>query len=216
MLVTLDDMKDYLGLAASNITYDDFLEAQLTLISAAVEGYCGRVFGQDDYVQTFYRDEFVQDYIKELFLYHYPVNSITEILEDGTALTDYRLQGSSGRIVKTDDGIKIHWFQGIDELQITYNAGYASLPSEIDATIKSLVQERYNKHISGINVSFGNNVQRVSIPGVMSLDFDYTLSANSRKTKYGMILGDYVNILDPFRSERYSGQEIHIAYVEAT
>ncbi len=36
----------------------------------------------------------------------------------------------------------------------------------------------------------------------MSIDFDYTLQANERKTGFGMILGNYVNILDQYRSER--------------
>ena len=65
----------------------------------------------------------------------------------------------------------------------------------------TVVDERNNK-INNIAPNFGSNVQRLSIPGTMSIDFDYTLQANERSSSFGMFLGNYINVVDYYRSER--------------
>jgi len=101
----------------------------------------------------------------------------------------------------------------LQELEVEYTAGYSDIPSVIEDVVFNVVEQRYNKKASGVALSFGNDVQRVSIPGVMSVDFDYTLQANERQSKYGMILGNYGNVLDPWRSERALIGEIKDNYV---
>ena len=75
--------------------------------------------------------------------------------------------------------------------------------------------ERYNKKSSGVDLNFGSDVQRVSIPGAISIDFDYSLSNNERKSAYGVILGSNSNILDDWRSERSVIGSGKLEYVEA-
>jgi hypothetical protein len=65
-----------------------------------------------------------------------------------------------------------------------------------------LIEERYNKKVAGVALNFGSDVQRLSVPGVMSIDFDYTLQNNERDSKFGMFIKGYANVLDSFRSER--------------
>lgn len=200
MLVSLSDFKSYYGITSSD--NDTFLSAQLALISDIVEAYCGRKFSLATYEQTFYVDDYsIFDESKGLFLYHYPVvevvsaelDSGVDFIEEGTL----RLHKPSG-LIRNKEGL----FQGSETLVVTYQAGVSSIPTIIKEVILSIVKERYNKKISGIDLNFGSDVQSVSITGVMSIAYDYTLQSNDRKTRYGNILQNWVNVLDPMRSER--------------
>lgn len=210
-LVTLDDMKTYLGIPLPDTAYDVFLQQQLDIISASIEGYCGRKFAQATYTQVFEAQDMpTNTNVSYLHMYHYPTISITSVKEkldtDETVVTTYTNHQPTGKIYKTDDSNgRENWFQeygNTSQVEIVYDAGYATTPLPIQDVVYAIVEQRYNKKISGIAISFGDDVQRISIPGVMSIDFDYTLQANERKSAYGMILGNYSNVLDQYRSER--------------
>lgn len=217
LLVTLSDMKSRLGITGT--TYDDFLTEQITMVSEAIENYCGRVFTSTTYTQTYYGDDYRNDNDAEkLITFHYPVTAVTSIKEirkdsDGndsetTTLTtdEFRHHPDSGIFKKTySSGQPRFWFTEygyVSRVEIVYTAGYVTIPFTIQEVVYALVTERYNKHVNNLNINFGNDVQRISIPGVMSVDFDYTLQANERKNAFGMILGNYANVLDMYRSER--------------
>jgi len=228
MLVSLADMKTYLDI--TNDDYNDFLTSQITIVSDAIEGYCGRKILSAAYVQTFYGHDYKDDLsAKKLLTYHYPIQSIGSIkeiekLNDGseneTALTidEFLLNTSNGMIFKTEiNGIRKYWFTEYgynSRVVIQYTAGFNSTPPVIEDVVYALVSERYSKKINGMDVNFGSDVQRVSIPGVMSIDFDYTLQANERKAQFGMIIGNYANVLDAYKSERKVIGEIRENYVE--
>jgi hypothetical protein len=194
MLVTLAEMKTYLGIVTN--TYDAFLTEQIQLFSAAIENYCGRKFNVASYTEKFYAEDFDKPQ-KYLETFHYPITSVTSIKEDDVVITEYRLQANFGRF--TSNSL---FFLYTKLLEISYAAGYAVVPAEVKSVVYSLVEERYNKKISGVSLNFGQDVQRISIPGTISIDFDYTLNNNERKNKYGVLLGSYVNILDSYRSGR--------------
>jgi len=212
MLVTLANMKLYLGIPTLTTTYDTFLTEQITMISSAIENYCGRKFNSTSYTQIFYKEDLEDDKISlGVFLYHFPTITITSVTEyisgASTLLTagEYRVHLPSSTLYKIEDGSKSTWLCGADDasyVTVVFVAGYATIPPEIDTVVKSLVEERYRKKISGIDLGFGNDVQRVSIPGTISIDFDYSLQTNERKNAFGMLIGNYGNVLDFFRSER--------------
>ncbi len=205
-LVTLADMKDYLGITDGS--QDTYLTSELALFDSAVQNYCNRIFEQNTYIETIYYDDFSDDF--SYLLYHYPAVNVTSVIEKAPNSTDesrsFRVNKKVGELVLTDDsGVRTRLFTNYTVgayLEITYDAGYATVPLEIQEAIKSLIQARYNKKQSGIDLNFGSNVQRINITGVMGIDFDYTLNNNERSNKYGMLLGDYLNIFDSFRSER--------------
>lgn len=198
MLVTLAEMKSYLGVQTSDTSHDTFLTEQINLISDVIEAYTRRVFSSASYAQTFYRTDFDQTH--ELSLFHFPLVSVTSIVEDGTTLDSslYRINKPTGIITRPDS----YFFSCPVETVVTYTAGYAAIPSPIKSVVYTLVQERYNKKNSGVDLNFGSDVQRISIPGAISIDFDYSLSNNDRKTPFGTILGSQINVLDYYRSER--------------
>lgn len=223
-LVTLSDVKDYLG--ESTATYDTFLQMQIDLFSSAVEGYCNRKFLAADYTQTYYRSDYTERERSCSFeLYHFPLNSIASVTEIETVngidyptvldASEYR-SGETGRLVKLSCGLVIPWFNNIrsnSRIEVVYNSGYATTPEVVKHTIYRLIESEYNKKKTGVAQNFGSNVQRVSIPSVISIDFDYSLQANERSSKFGMIIGDYANTLDYYRSMRILTGNLEEKYV---
>lgn len=197
MLVTLNEMKDYLGIPFATTTYDGFLTEQITVISEAIEKYCGRKFSSATYTQTIYKDQFENKNDKTIYLLHYPLKTINTIKLDNVNITGYRIEYDYSRITKIDGFIN----DG-EELVINYTAGYDVIPAPIRQTVFSLVEEKYNKKKAGIPVNFGNDVQSIAIAGTISISYDYSLQANDRKGAFGMILGNYLNVIDMYRSER--------------
>lgn len=193
MLVTLSDVKSYLGITGT--TYDAFLTEQITLVSDTIEAYCRRKFLSASYTQTFYSDE--NSPSKTLSLFMYPVISVASVVADDVAVTGYRTNKGTGILTRPDS----YFFLG-KETVVTYTAGFTTLPTPIRQVIYSLMEERYNKKVSGVAINFGSDVQRVSIPGTISIDFDYTLQNNERTSAFGTILGSYVNSLSYYRSHR--------------
>ena len=214
MIASLADVKTYLGISTS--TDDAWLQQQIDLVTNAIEGYCERVFSQGSYVQTFYRDQFDRDAtLKEMMLYHYPLIGITSIVEKcnssdpGIPVIDYRFHLPTAKLTKTCGS----FFWNGNILEVTFTAGYATIPPVIMGTLCGIVQERYNKKLNGIDVNFGSDVQRISIPGTISIDYDYSLTSNERKTPFGNIVGNYANILDSFRSDRAIVGNVRAEYV---
>jgi hypothetical protein len=208
-LVTLADMKAYLG--ETSTTYDTFLQEQIDLVSDVVEAYCRRSFTVDTYEQTLYNTDYPAG--TSLNTFHFPVASVASIEEDGVVLsnTEYRVNLATGTIIRLNGGR----FFIAKETVVTYDAGYATLPTPIRSVIYSLVQERYNKKVSGADLNFGSDVQRISIPGAISIDFDYSLTNNDKNSTFGVILGSQSNILDYYRSERTILGEGKLIYVVA-
>lgn len=229
-LVALADLKNYLGETTTN--YDIFLQSQIDLFSSTIENYCNRKFLSNTYTQTFYYDDYRNEESKDLWLFHYPntaINSIKEIttyngVDSETLLTasQYRINKKNGYVRRLENDVPTSWFNvssffsvsGFNSrIEVEYVSGYVSTPLEIVDVMYNLIEERYLKKKAGVQVNFGNDVQRISVPGVMSIDFDYSLQANERKSKFGMILGNYGNVLDFYRSERAIVGEIKETYI---
>ena len=227
MIVELSDLKTYLNITGTD--YDAFLTGQISLFTSAVENYCGRKFDQASYTQTFYFSDYNDgNYDSKLYLFHFPLISVTEIKKittnvygvDEEEVVDssyYRVHKGQAKITRICDGLEQDWFSGLDSntrFEVAHTAGFAVKPADIQYAVFELIEERYNKEINGIATNFGNNVQRLSIPGTMSIDFDYTLQANERKSSFGMFLGNYINVFDHYRSERAIIGEIKENYVD--
>lgn len=206
-LDSLSNVKARLGISSTE--YDSFLTAQIQLISDVIESYCGRVFSATDWVQTFHRLS-----TRRLVAFHYPIISVASLEEDGVPfpvgkLFIHRPTGTASK----DDFSRIRG----EVVTLSYRAGYETIPSPILGVLDGLVEERYNKKIKGVDLNFGKDVQRVSIPGSISIDFDYSLSSNERSSAFGMILGSYGNVLDYYRSDRAvipAGDIRNAAYVD--
>ena len=192
--------------------YDDFLTTNLDVISQAVEEYCRRKFLSATYKQTWYEEDLPSH--DKLFTFHFPLTAVASVKVDGSTTavdTDYyRVNKDVGLILPR----RPNFPNVCEKIEIEYTAGYTTLPATIEEVVCQLVQERYNKKKAGIQMNFGSDVQRVSVPGVISIDFDYSLQTNERKSALGVILGNMLNVLDSYRSERTIIGDGKIEYVE--
>lgn len=218
MLVSLSDIKDYLGIVDGS--QDSYLTSELLLFTEAIENYCNRKFEVATYVEKIHHRDFYNT--RDHYLYHFPVVNVISAIEKAKDEDDITLvtlvNKRTGKLNIVDDneyltGLFVNTGRS-GYMEITYDAGYSTVPLEIQEAVKMLIQARYNKKNSGVDFNFGSNVQRVSVPGVMGIDFDYTLSTNERTNKYGMILGDYQNIFDNYRSERTLIGDSEITYLD--
>lgn len=202
MLDTLSNVKSRLGITDSDS--DVFLTQQIELISDVIEAYCRRKFLRAKYRQTFY------DYVGyKTELFHFPTISVESIVSDG------RIVVSNEYIVhKPTSTITMKHSHLCKDTEVVFEAGYDTCPLPILSVLDSIVGERYNKKKSGVDLNFGSDVQRISIPGAISIDFDYSLSNNDRQTAYGVILGNNANILDDWRSERAVIGSGKLEYIE--
>jgi hypothetical protein len=182
------------------------LTDQIGIISDSIELYCGRSFIAAVSTQSFYEDDFTEEkQISKLSLANYPVDSISSFIQADTsaAFTDYRLHKPTGKLTATDYHT---FFENSEELTIVYTAGYSTatlaMPSPVKSVVYSLVEERYNKKTQGVALNFGSDIQSVSIPGTISISYDYTLQGNERNNFQGMLLGNYANVLDIFRTDK--------------
>lgn len=203
-LVTLAEVQAYLG-SSYNAAYDDFYNQQIALLSEAVEGYCGRKFESATYTQKWYKEDFEGRPVNQLFTFHYPLISVAYVKEkvidpvqETTITTNVRIQKPLGLL----HNYKYEFFTDGDYVEANYTAGFAVVPGPIKAVVLALIEERYNKKLSGVQLNFGRDVQSIAIPGTISVSFDYSLQSNQRSIAYGTILGSYVNVLDLYRSER--------------
>lgn len=208
MLDTLTNVKGRLGITTSDD--DAFLTTQITFIGDVIEAYCRRKFNAANWVQTFYKQDVTNIFRLEMF--HFPIITVTELEIDDESLdlSVLRIHKPTGRIFRNDCGAMLG-----DEIAVSYRAGYESVPTPILGVLDALVQERYNKKKAGVDLNFGSDVQRISIPGAISIDFDYSLSNNDRASAYGTIIGSYANVLDSWRSERAVVGSGKLEYVEA-
>jgi hypothetical protein len=218
MLVTLDDMKNYLGIPLLTTTYDVFLTQQIQTISESIEAYCRRKFEVATYTQKFYLDEMVQrdQVLDTLKLFHFPLQSVISVtvkadeLDAGELITDYRINKPTGYLTRRK---YYTFFSGCEIIEVIYSSGFTAIPTPITNAVYSLVSERYNKKLNGIDLNFGSDVQSISIPGTISVAYDYSLNDNERKNAFGAILGKYVNTLDYYRSERSVYGSLELIYL---
>lgn len=231
MLVTLEKMKSYLGINTRSHQDDDFLTSQIQYISEAIESYCVRRFAQGSYVETFYRNEWLEqnnETQKALIMYAFPLITVSEVRqftsEDdtvGEVIANPRIHYPTGSIRRRSSDRATGFFQEdlfntAEIIRVTYTAGFATIPEVLQQTVMELVEARYNRKKSGVALNFGSDVQSISIPGVLNLQFDYSLINNDRKTAFGTILGNHLNVVDFFRSERAVSTGSRLEYYSVT
>ena len=207
MLLSLATIKTYLKITGTDD--DAFLTYWGEVMTDAIEVFCRRKFNLATYVETMYRDDV--NPTQSVHLFHYPVVAVTEVKLDDDIETDYRVQRDSGLLFR-----KCGFFTWNDKLEVTYSAGYAEadLPPTIKYAFLSLVEEKYNRKKAGVDINFGSDVQRISIPSTISIDFDYTLTNNEANNEMGNLLGNYLNVLSYYKSERAITPQGKVTYVD--
>ena len=165
MLVTLADTKTFLGI--NNNTQDSVLTMLINQASAYIEKKCGRTFGETTYTN----EEYDGTGKNELKLNQFPVilfsqlqrNRATDNSDDWVTIDaeKYWIDLIIGIITKTssflefdnrdDDGLteSTTFNLGKNKYRVTYTAGFAEIPYDIQYACMLFVSEINNKRKSG-------------------------------------------------------------------
>lgn len=133
-LVTLDEVKDMLGLSSTDTSEDDQINMWIDQYSDVVATMCNRVFAYEEVQETWRGDSMPFD-CPRLFLTHYPVNDddITSVESPRGSVVDpslYEIENGSGKL-----RIEGAWSEPIT---VTYSGGYL-LPDEAPEALKTAV-----------------------------------------------------------------------------
>jgi len=146
-------------------------KAWLTVSGNADDALLTRLISaSSDYIQTWLsRDISLQPYVstrngtggKRMMFKNYPVASITYLKIDGTTIP-LSTNGANGYVSDTYTLMLIGYTftRGYQNVELSYTAGYASVPKEIAQACIELVALRYKDrdHISMVSKSIGGEV----------------------------------------------------------
>ena len=174
-LTTLQNVKDYLGVPIASQADDLFLAALISRASALCEKYCDRVLGQATYTDEEYdgRDS------DSIWLKQYPVASVANVKIDGSLLaaSDYVLYKDQGRIRKKSGNfagsnidsagvLSDARAPGVRNVTVTYTAGYATIPLDLEQAVIELVKRKYQHRQKG-----DENIVSRTLPGGESVSY---------------------------------------------
>ncbi|MEW6006121.1 MAG: head-tail connector protein [Stygiobacter sp.] len=143
-MITLEEYKRYLKI--QNITYDEELQNIINAVETKVEQFLNRNLLAQDYVE--YYDGSGSEL---LILRNIPVNSVSKIeyyegrINNVDIWTEWTQDNQYSRLLipKEKHGIILEggiFIKGIQNFRITYNAGYTTLPYDINLACKELVK----------------------------------------------------------------------------
>lgn len=131
-LLTLDEAKLLLGIAASDATQDPLLTMQISVYSAAVAALCNRTFAREKVRETW------REHAGRIYLTHWPVKEtdVENVSAGNIALiaSEYEIEEASGKVSNVALGgpRSLDWAA---PATITYTGGF-NLPGEAPLPLK--------------------------------------------------------------------------------
>lgn len=156
-LTTLTDVKNYLKLNTTDATRDGILTLIIAAVEEKIKQYCHTDFKQTTYTNEYYDG----DGTPILVVKHFPIISVASLYDDPDRefgsnsliqATDYVIYKEKGiiKLIQDNDLITLtgEFSLGQQNIKITYDAGYTTVPYQIQlATIMwSVIQ--YNNYFN--------------------------------------------------------------------
>lgn len=206
---TLDELKDMLGIPASDTSLDDEITAAFDATLAVVERYLGR--GVQYVVGDVHQFEPVETRNRSLRLFRFPVEVVTEVLVDGQPTTGWRVLPMSG-ILEMGQGCGFHHGCGAEPIvRVTYTAGYADTawPADLmDAILRAFFTRWHATGDTGntADASTQGPIRSVGVDGstVTWADFQATALEHGAGPIPQELLGVSA-MLDPYRERPVTG-----------
>jgi hypothetical protein len=142
-ITTLAKVKTYLGITG---TSDDvLLEMLIDNSSIYIENYCSRVFYKQEYEDIFNGDDF-DDYV---FIKNYPLIEVSKVEK---LVDDVWVEiGETGYSVDLENGViyfDVAIPSGVNNIKVYYEAGYTTIPLDLQLICMKMVAKLYNKRKS--------------------------------------------------------------------
>jgi hypothetical protein len=161
-LTTLADVKESLGIAASDTSYDNLIIRKINQATIAIEKYTGRRF-----LSTVYTDEeYDATGTDQLVLKQRPITTLTSISSRDTSLNeaDWDVLDTNVYFYDANSGVVALLFNTTgrwNRYKVTYTAGYSTIPEDIAEAAASLASYYVlNADASAIGVSSKQEGQR--------------------------------------------------------
>ena len=166
--ITLQQFKD-----AENITNvrDDFkLDRIIASVNQLVKTYCGNSI--IDYYSTNKVEDFSIDWPTHVVqLTESPVNNIVSVekrdsvTESYTTVptTDYYLEKTTDSVLYVTGSIYKNWPKGPGSVRVTYTAGYAETPADLQLAIIDLINFYYKDEYKGRRTLAGATLENVPV-----------------------------------------------------
>lgn len=159
-LTTLSTLKEWLGITAT--TDDALLTRLVTAASAFIQNYLNRTFYVSAIVET--RDGTGTN---RLFLARGPVLSVSSVSIDGISVPESTSTSMYGWVA----GTNVITLRGgvfplnVVNVQVTYSAGYVTVPSDIEQVCVDLCSMRYKERdrIGYVSKSLGGETVTFSV-----------------------------------------------------
>lgn len=166
---------------------------------AAASGHIDRITGRpledDSRTETFDAPD-----TPDLWLTHTPVNSITSVTVDGTALATsgaYTLDGDIGRLTRTVSSRPRSWAtHKLQTITVAYDGGYDPVPYDVQDICARMAARAFQAGAAFAS-SPNTGVKKVSLDGSDSVEFTDTVSDISMSV---FITEDEIEALRVYRS----------------
>lgn len=146
-LTTTAKVKSYLEI--TDTSYDDEFDKIVSRASKFIQSQTHRQL-----VETTYEETIDGEGVKELYLSEYPVISVSSIVVDDTTVYDGSSQDGNDYYIYNDSGLIIRdiaWEEDYQNIVVTYDAGYATIPGDLEQACIELVAFKYhNKDYIGL------------------------------------------------------------------
>jgi uncharacterized phiE125 gp8 family phage protein len=145
-LTTLNNLKLFLGINTANTDDDTLLTNLISMVSADIENECQRTF-----LATNHTEYYKGDGTSQLLVKQYPVNSVTSIYDDTDRVwgsdtqidaTEISISDRIGGLIILEDDI-FSESDDVENIKITYNAGYSTIPSDLEQACIKLCAADY-------------------------------------------------------------------------
>ncbi|GAB7388993.1 hypothetical protein BSNK01_28310 [Bacillaceae bacterium] len=138
-LTSLDKAKRYLKIESNE--HDELIQDLITAASTAIETYTSRIFVQKSYTELY--DGKGLNY---LVLRQAPIVSVSEVKIDDQTLPaeDYAFYAETG-VLRRKTGF---WPEGVQNIEVSYTAGYSTVPPDVEQAVILLVAAWFKTDIS--------------------------------------------------------------------
>lgn len=194
-LLTVEELRAAVGLAASDSSQDDKLAALGLRVASMITKACRVVedginpptLMLEGCVETFR----LNDCSPYLYLSRRPIVQVTSLVEVGATLAedvDFEVEAAAGRLLRLSGSAGSNWRSG--KIEVEYDAGYEEVPDDLKAIAAQLAGGYW------VDEGVDPMEKRLSVPGVFETERWVDTGANGQMPAEiydALIAGGYVN-----------------------
>ena len=206
---SLDELKEMLGIPASDVSQDADITAMMAATIAIVETYLGRGIQEFSGPEQF---EPIDTRNPKLLLYSFPVRTVRTVTSDGAPVSGFRIYNDSGVLEWQAQGCAPRTCAGRDPIVVVdYDGGYeddAWPPDLLDAVLRVFASKWQATGGTGsvMDAPAGGAVKSVTVDGLaVSYGDPNAAAAEFSGVPVPPELAGVVGLLDPYRQRLVTG-----------